>query len=93
MTGDKSALVPGGIRIGTPAMTTRGFKEEDFVAVAECIHSGVQLTLEAKSSAPGPKLKDFMDYVEAPDFPLRDSLSALKSRVEALTSHFPIPGV
>ncbi|CAA6664825.1 unnamed protein product [Spirodela intermedia] len=60
-TGDKSALVPGGIR----------FKEEDFVTVAECIHSGVQLTLEAKSSAPGPKLKDFMDYVEAPDFPLR----------------------
>jgi len=24
--GDKSAVVPGGIRIGTPALTTRGFK-------------------------------------------------------------------
>lgn len=24
--GDKSAVVPGGIRVGTPALTTRGFK-------------------------------------------------------------------
>ena len=28
--GDKSALVPGGMRLGTPAMTTRGLKEDDF---------------------------------------------------------------
>jgi glycine hydroxymethyltransferase len=31
--GDKSAMVPGGMRIGTPALTTRGFKEADFVKV------------------------------------------------------------
>jgi len=28
--GDKSALNPGGLRIGSPAMTTRGLKEEEF---------------------------------------------------------------
>lgn len=32
--GDKSAVVPGGIRIGTPALTTRGFLEEDFKKVS-----------------------------------------------------------
>ena len=32
--GDKSAIIPGGVRIGTPALTTRGFKEDDFVKVA-----------------------------------------------------------
>ena len=31
--GDKSALSPGGCRVGTPAMTTRGMKEADFVQV------------------------------------------------------------
>ena len=28
--GDVSALVPGGLRVGTPALTTRGFTEADF---------------------------------------------------------------
>ncbi|KAK2983096.1 hypothetical protein RJ640_009835 [Escallonia rubra] len=41
--GDKSALVPGGIRIGTPAMTTRGFTEKDFISTADFIHEGVQI--------------------------------------------------
>jgi hypothetical protein len=31
--GDKSAIIPGGIRVGTPALTTRGFKESHFVQV------------------------------------------------------------
>ena len=34
--GDQSAIVPGGIRIGTPALTTRGFTEDDFVQVCAC---------------------------------------------------------
>jgi len=29
--GDTSGLNPGGIRLGTPAMTSRGLKEDDFV--------------------------------------------------------------
>ena len=29
--GDKSALNPGGLRIGSPAMTTRGLEEKDFI--------------------------------------------------------------
>jgi glycine/serine hydroxymethyltransferase len=41
--GDKSAIVPGGIRIGTPALTTRGFKEEDFIKVADFIHRAIQV--------------------------------------------------
>jgi glycine hydroxymethyltransferase len=33
--GDKSAITPGGVRIGTPAVTTRGYKEADMTHVAE----------------------------------------------------------
>ena len=39
--GDQSAVVPGGIRIGTPALTTRGFREADFVKVRGPEWSGV----------------------------------------------------
>merc|ERR1712167_95743 len=39
--GDKSAFIPGGIRVGTPALTSRGFEEAHFEEVAEFIHRGV----------------------------------------------------
>lgn len=91
--GDKSALVPGGIRIGSPAMTTRGFSEKEFVAIAEFIHEGLQITLEAKRAAPGSKLQDFMKYVTCSDFCLKEKVSNLRERVEGLTTQFPIPGV
>merc|ERR1711896_66859 len=35
--GDVSALSPGGVRIGSPAMTTRGCNEEDFRQIARFI--------------------------------------------------------
>ena len=35
--GDKSALVPGGLRMGAPALTSRGFTETDFEKVAEFV--------------------------------------------------------
>jgi len=38
--GDKSALNPSGIRLGTPALTTRGFKEADMDRVADFIKQG-----------------------------------------------------
>jgi glycine hydroxymethyltransferase len=40
--GDKSALNPSGIRIGTPALTSRNFKEEDIVKVADFIDQGLK---------------------------------------------------
>jgi len=42
--GDKSALKPGGLRMGTPAMTTRGFQPADFTRVADVVHSAVGIT-------------------------------------------------
>lgn len=34
----QSPFITSGIRIGTPAVTTRGFKEEDMEVIAECIY-------------------------------------------------------
>ncbi|GMI92582.1 serine hydroxymethyltransferase 3, SERINE HYDROXYMETHYLTRANSFERASE 3 [Hibiscus trionum] len=92
--GDKSALVPGGIRIGSPAMTTRGFKEKEFTAIADFIHEGVQITIDAKGLVSGSsKLQEFLKFVVSPEFPLTGKVSDLRGRVEALTTQFPIPGV
>ncbi|KAH0894768.1 hypothetical protein HID58_057197 [Brassica napus] len=91
--GDKSALVPGGIRIGTPAMTTRGLSEKDFVVVADLIKEGVEITMEAKKLVSGTKLGEFTKFVTSPEFPLRERVESLKDRVESFTSRFPIPGV
>jgi glycine/serine hydroxymethyltransferase len=41
--GDKSALNPSGIRLGTPALTTRGLQEEDIDKVVDFIHRGKTL--------------------------------------------------
>ena len=46
--GDKSALAPGGIRMGTPALTSRGLKEADFEKVAEFFDRAVSIALKLK---------------------------------------------
>ena len=47
--GDSSALAPGGVRIGTPAMTSRGLAEADFIQVAEYLHRAVQICIKVQS--------------------------------------------
>ncbi|KAJ6015010.1 serine hydroxymethyltransferase [Penicillium herquei] len=49
--GDKSALKPGGLRLGTPAMTSRGFGPEDFRRVAEIVDRAVILTQKLDKAA------------------------------------------
>ncbi|MED6133546.1 Serine hydroxymethyltransferase 3, chloroplastic, variant 2 [Stylosanthes scabra] len=85
--------VPGGIRIGSPAMTTRGLGEKEFALIADLIHEGVQISLEAKKLVSGTKLQDFMKFVTCAEFPLEEKVSELRGRVEALTTKYPIPGV
>lgn len=38
---------------GTPALTSRGFVEEDFVKVAECFDEAVKLALKIKANSKG----------------------------------------
>merc|ERR1712149_124004 len=43
--GDASALSPGGVRIGTPAMTTRGCTTEDWKSIAIFLHRCCEIAL------------------------------------------------
>jgi glycine hydroxymethyltransferase len=90
--GDKSAMVPGGVRIGSPAMTTRGMVEEDFVKVADLIDRGIKLTSELKASTPGAgKMKDFTAYLN--DQKASGKVKELADEVAHFASSFPMPGL
>lgn len=40
LTAGDGALQASGLRLGTPALTSRGLVEEDFCLVAELLHKG-----------------------------------------------------
>merc|ERR1712118_212110 len=85
--GDASALSPGGVRIGTPAMTTRGCNEDDFKKVAGFLDRCVQIALEIQK-VKGKKLKDFEEGLKD-----NASLKEVKAEVEAWASKFGYPGI
>mmetsp|Transcript_14018 Transcript_14018/g.24373 ORF Transcript_14018/g.24373 Transcript_14018/m.24373 type:complete len:456 (+) Transcript_14018:100-1467(+) len=85
--GDKSALSPGGVRIGTPALTTRGFVESDFEKVAEFLHRAVQIAAKIQEER-GKALKDFKAGLDN-----NADLEQLKEDVHAFANPFPMPGL
>jgi len=86
--GDVSAMVPGGLRMGTPALTTRGFVEADFEQVADFVARGIEITKAIKATT-GPKLKDFREALDTQTFP---EIEALKKEVEEFAAKFPTIG-
>ena len=58
--GDKSAVTPGGVRIGTPAVTTRGYLEADMRQVGAFLDEVVKVSKKIQEAS-GKKLKDFTD--------------------------------
>jgi glycine hydroxymethyltransferase len=59
--GDTSALTPGGIRMGTPALTTRGLNDADFEKVAVFFDRAVEIAVRLKNTEKGKKLKGFKE--------------------------------
>lgn len=46
LKGDQSAMRPSGIRLGSPAMTTRGLNEQHFDKIAEFLHDGIKIAIK-----------------------------------------------
>lgn len=87
---DTSALIPGGIRIGSPAMTTRGMLEEDFKRVADLIHKGVEVAKKVAEETEGTKLKDFNASLS--NGAQADAIAELRAEVEEFAGTFHMPG-
>lgn len=88
--GDKSALNPSGIRLGTPALTTRGLLEKDMQQVVNFIDRGLQLSQEI-ATVSGPKLVDFKRVIHE-DAAISAKVEALRNEVEQYSEQFHLPG-
>lgn len=97
--GDKSALKPGGLRMGTPAMTTRGFQTEDFVRVADVVNRAVTITQRLDKTAreaaetkgrknPG-SVKAFLEYLGEGEN--EREIVQLRAEVEEWVGTFALP--
>merc|ERR1719213_103606 len=86
--GDKSALNPSGLRVGTPAMTSRGLVESDFLKVGDYLSRAVKITQDIQTVS-GKKLSDFKKVMNQNP---PGSMLELKQEVEAFSSRFELPG-
>ncbi|XP_025903056.1 serine hydroxymethyltransferase, mitochondrial [Nothoprocta perdicaria] len=87
--GDRSALTPGGLRLGAPALTSRRFQEADFHQVVAFIDEAIELALDVKSKT--KKLQDFRSFL-LQDAATQRRLAELRRRVETFAGAFPMPG-
>jgi len=88
--GDKSAIVPRGVRLGSPAMTSRGLVEKDFDQIVEYIDRGVKIAKRLKGECEGTKLIDYKAFVNK----VRDSdaeIVKLREEVKKFSTSFPCP--
>ena len=82
-----SAITPGGVRIGTPAVTTRGMTEEHMGKIADYCVKAIVISKRAQERAGNKKLEDFMKFL-AED----EEIPAIAAEVKAWAKQFPMPG-
>jgi glycine hydroxymethyltransferase len=85
---------PSGLRLGTPALTTRGMKEKEmetigkWIAGALKLFKGVVLPVDADKLARVAAIKDFEKKLAG-----SEEIRAMREEVRALASSFPVPGI
>lgn len=86
---DKSALTPGGMRLGAHALTSRGFKEEDFKQVVQLVDQAVDIAKEVQGKT--KTMKEFNQMLNN-DSAVIDKCAQLRAKVNDLASKFDMPG-
>ncbi len=87
-----SAFYPSGLRLGSPALTTRGFKESDFEKVGDWISRAIK-------AAPGYTLPtektERVGYIKKFKAEIKENaeLKNIREEIKEFTKDFPVPGI
>ena len=95
VSGDASALTPGGVRLGTSALTSRDMLEADIKVVAGFLHRAVQLALLLQKEAGSKLLKDFVvaASTEREGKEGAKLVKQLRKEVKEFATKWPLPGL
>ena len=87
-----SPFYPSGIRLGTPALTTRGMKEKDMVKIASWIKRVMEEIRGLDLPKEQDKRKDFLKEVKV-KLKQNKNLKQIRKEVESFAGKFPVPGI
>ncbi|KAL1557774.1 Serine hydroxymethyltransferase 7 [Salvia divinorum] len=83
---DNGNIIPGGVRIGTPAMTSRGCVESDFEVMADFLLRAVHIASSVQRDH-GKLPKSLLKGLEN-----NKEIVELRARAESFASQFAMPG-
>ena len=87
-----SPFYPSGVRLGTPALTTRGFKEKEMEKVGEWIAKAI---MEVKEYKLPEKKEERTNYINKFKKEIKENadLKKIRDEIKTLTVNFPVPGI